>query len=308
VGMMEKNLLYYAQKQKKESWNVESPETVLEYYNKKEIDKKYALYLLSNIAEMTNDMDREKKALTYYCKIHPKNSKLFSFIEFYIVSSDSWVIRFHCVVLGQLYFPEKIKKVVNEVYQSESNFIENIIDSRRYAQEYILLRFLATCIEEPIYQVFMYFKWFFDNNYFYINLWQKRLFGRYRYFHGNLAFKIQGYTGEETIYNIDETTEVIEDFKYEDINQKDIHEIELKTSYHARWHKVLNIKNISKNYFWGISYSFFRRIFWRMNKLFNLTQDDYFFSFIRNKSVYFLYIDIPQAQLEILIPAKRCKK
>ena len=306
--MMEKNLLYYAERQKKESWNVESPEMVLKYCQKGEIDKNYALYLLSNIAETAMDLEREKKALTYYCKLHPKNKKLFSFLEFYIVSSDNYSIRFQCILLGQLYFPEKIKKIVNDVFQSESNFIENILTSRRYSEEYVLLRYLATCVNAPIYQLFMYFKWFFDKYYFYMNLWQRRIFGRYNQFHGNLAFKIQSYDGEENIYEISRNTEVIKDLTYEDLDLKNTIDAELNSIYYKTTKRIINIHDINKGYCFGISYNFFRKITRRLNKLFKITEEDYFFSFIRNKSVYFLHIDIPAIQLELLLPARRCKK
>ena len=151
--------------------------------------------------------------------------------------------------------------------------------------------------------------WFFNKYRIYFNSYQKRIHGYFKSFHGSLAYKIQSYDAPESIYEIKDKTEVIKDLEIKDLENSKPLIITLKSAYRTnRNKKVIKIHDINDKIFFGISYRFYKKIRRMLEKLFSLENDDYFLSFIRTNTIYFLYIDIPSLEIEILLPARRIKK
>lgn len=323
---MIKDILYYAEKSKA-TWNISVPDNIYKYYLNKEIDKEYALYLLSLLIEKESSkhekelMQKElyqlekyynkihNEALTIYCKIHPKNKELFEYIKNIIISDDKVKLNLLSVILLYQYFPKKAKDVINYYLDKNPRIIDYF--TWNYAschEEYFLAHKLGEILEFPIVKLYLYYNWFFDKHKFIYNNYQKRIFGHFDNFHGNLEYKLQSQAGTESIYSQTTNTEFLFEFSYEDILKRDKFIVDLSTRYSKKFIKVINIKDINKKYCFGISYSFFRKVIKIIKKLFKLESDDFFMSFIRNQTVYFLYIDIPSISLEILLPARRVKR
>lgn len=302
------DLVQFEDKLKKESWDVSIPKTVLHYYKNKEIDRDYACYLLKNIEENSFNRNYRIQSIIFYCKLQKKNKELFKYLEFNVISSRDSDTKLLSILIGKRHFEEKMTKILESVFKNKERFLEYIAIQGTYNDKTLLLEETSRLFKIPILRLYIHYRYFFDNNGLRFNVYQYRIFGRYHYFHGNLNFKIQSYDGIGKIYDLKDKTIILEDYNYSQIKERDILETELNTAYYMKIRKTINIYDINEKYCFVISEAFFRTIIKKINRLFELEPDDYFFSFIRNNTVYFLYIDVPAIQLEILIPAKRCKK
>jgi hypothetical protein len=250
------------------------------------------------------------RALKILCKIHKIDKNLFEYLESIVISFDKAKIRLIAIILIGSLFPEKGKKVINYVFEEEPQFIDVFLYhyGGTYSVEYFLLRELSRLLNPPILKIYLDNKWFFDKYRIYFNSYKNRIHGYFKSFHGSLAYKIQSYDAPERIYEIKDKTQVIKDLTLQDIEDSKPLTITLRSAFRTdKNKKIIKIHDINNKYFFGISYRFYKKTKRMLERIFILENDDYFLSFIRTNTIYFLYIDIPSIEIEILLPARRIK-
>ncbi len=313
------DLINYAQDVKNLKLKLET-ERIMKLYQEDQIDRDYAVYLLKKLIEdeeeifLENEKNRDEQfeilnAIIQLTRISIKNKELFEYLELLAISDRSIWIQINCLILLSKHFPKKCKRVINEFLKGTHSYFLSTIKSKfnKNSLRYFELRELSHLIERPIYKIYLYYKWFFDKYGIWYNEYQNRIFGSYKLFHGNLRIKIQCYSSPNMIMN-DTGIEILKEFDLNYLESQNKGQNKVFTTLIRRDIRVLDVFPINERYFYGISLRVYNKILKSLKRLFEIKNEDFFLYFIKNKTITYLYIDIPILNVEIVIPAKRIKK